>query len=108
MSITISVLWAEALNTFTQRNMSRRMDLQIISEDMGAQSEARAMPLRGVAYDRRDGGVEIMLGAAGTHHITHSIGDVRAVDMVTGDAGHRDILRVCYSGGAAILTASHD
>ena len=56
--------WIRELSAFTARNAGRRTVLEVDGMDIGAQREEQGYPLRGVAYDPRDGRVEIMLGDA--------------------------------------------
>jgi hypothetical protein len=104
MSDAMTNDWAETLRTFNERNVSREMDLEIITSELGAQSEVRGMKLNGVTYDHHDGGVEIMLGAGRLGHITHAIGGVTSIDMLKADAPSNDVLRISYDGGQSILT----
>jgi hypothetical protein len=98
-------LWIEALTHFNERNLSRSMDLEVINDEMGVQSEARGLTLHGVAFDRHDGAVEIMLGGRNGYHITHTMGNVTAIDMLMPEAPSADVLRVVHAAGQTILTS---
>lgn len=97
--------WARELEQFTDRNVGRRTVLEIDGLDVGAQDEALDYPLRGVAYDPRDGRVEIMLGdqASLDRHLTHTVGDVTSIDVLTGDDGRDEVLRVEHGGIQTLL-----
>lgn len=106
MSVAELTLWAETLRSFNARNLSRSMDLEILTVALGAQAEVRGMTLNGVAYDHHDGRVQVMLGAGGLSHITHSIDDVTSIDMLTADKPSQDVLRITNKDGESILTAT--
>ena len=98
--------WATVLNLFTERNGARLMDLDVLSEELGAQPGAVGMPLHGVTFDHHDARVEIMLGTAGVGHITHSIGGVTAVEVARAADSMGDVLSIRHEGGRTILRPS--
>lgn len=106
MSNPNATTWIQALTRFNERNLSRTVNLEIINGEMGVQSEARGVTLHGVAFDRHDGGVEIMLGGKLDHHVTYTLNNVTAIDMLTAEAPATDVLRVVHGAGQTILTAS--
>ncbi|MGH7575452.1 MAG: DUF5335 family protein [Longimicrobiales bacterium] len=97
--------WVRELEQFTDRNAGRRTVLEVDGAEFGAQEQERDYPLRGVAYDPRDGRLEIMLGdETGTsRHLTHTVGDVKEVDVLTGEDGRDQALRVEHDGGTQTL-----
>lgn len=97
--------WARRLEQFTQRNAARRCMVEIDDPSFGAQLQCVDYPLLGVAYDRRDRRVEIMLGERESgNHITKSIGDVSAIDVVEGGGGRDRVLRISHGQGQTLLT----
>lgn len=98
--------WLEVLRSFNARNVSRAMDVDVMTSVFGAQSEVRGMALRGVAYDHHDESVQIMLGEEARTHLTHSIQNITEIDMLTGDSPRQDVLRIKYADGQVILTAA--
>jgi hypothetical protein len=97
--------WARELKAFTDRNAGRRTVLEIDGPDLGAQREEQDYPLRGVAYDPRDGRVEIMLGEQGSvdRHLTHTIDNAEAIDVLRGKDGRDVALRIQSDGTQALL-----
>lgn len=98
--------WAERLEEFTRRNAGRSTTLEVIDPDVGAQIEERGFPFAGSSFDPRTGQVQIMLGDAGhgSRHLTRSIGNVTAVQVLRDRAGRDLLLRVAHGRGQTLLT----
>lgn len=96
--------WAETLQEFTNRNAGRRTVLEVDAPELGAQREEIDYPLWGVAYDPRDGRVEIMLGEQGSveQHLTHSVVAPESIDVLT-DHGRDRALRIVHESGQTLL-----
>ena len=80
--------WSAALDQFTRRNTGRTVTVEVDSKEFGAQHESVNAPLRGVAYDRQDGRIAIMLGP-----LDGSEGPSDAHDRRADRSGHRDARR---------------
>jgi nucleotide-binding universal stress UspA family protein len=100
--------WAKELDAFTRRNLGRRAALEVDDPELGAQAQEHDYPLLGVAYDRHDERVEIMLGDldGGTRHLTRGIANVREITLLPDEAGRDWILRVAHGRGQTILKLS--
>jgi hypothetical protein len=61
--------WASFLEWVTQGLAGERVEIDVLSLDIGAQVEARAMPLLGLAYDHRNDLIEVALD--GLDHLIH-------------------------------------
>jgi nucleotide-binding universal stress UspA family protein len=98
--------WSQALDDFTRRNTGRRTQLELDDPELGAQPQEGDYPLLGVTFDRVDHRVEIMLGdlGAGEPHLSRSIGDVDAVNILTNGEGQDVALRLRHGEGQTILT----
>jgi nucleotide-binding universal stress UspA family protein len=98
--------WREVLDDFTQSNVGRRTRLEVDDPELGAQAQEQDYPLLGVTFDPVDQRVEIMLGelGSGEPHLSRSVGDVDALDVLTDDAGHDVALRLHHGSGQTILT----
>ena len=98
--------WRAVLDDFTQSNVGRRTRLEVDDPELGAQAQEEDYPLLGVTFDPVDQRVEIMLGelGAGEPHLSRSVGDVDALDVLTDDAGHDVALRLHHGSGQTILT----
>lgn len=97
--------WEQRLRAFTQRNAGRRCSLEVDDPALGAQVQARDYPFLGADYDHRDHRVDIALGdeATGGRHLTRTIPDVHAVDVVEAGPGHVDVLRVSHGKGQSLV-----
>jgi nucleotide-binding universal stress UspA family protein len=102
----LEVRWAEELSVFTKRNAGRRTSLEVDDPDYGVLIQEHGYPLLGVAYDRHDQRVEIMLGdLSGTRrHLTRGISNVRSVDLLRDAFGRDRVLRVAHGRGQTLLT----
>ncbi len=96
--------WAPALKRFTNRNAGRRAVLEIGDIGLGAQ-EIGGAALRGVAWDPRDGRIEIMLGeqADVDRHLTHTIVCPVCVDLLVAEDGRDRVLRILSAEGQTLL-----
>jgi hypothetical protein len=96
--------WAETLREFTYRNAGRRTVLEVDAPEFGAQAEEFDYPLRGVAYDPRDGRVQIMLGeqCSVEQHLTHSMVAPESIDILA-DHGRDRALRIVHEDGQTLL-----
>lgn len=97
--------WVELLDRFTERNAGRRSRLELDYAEFGAQWQEIDLPLRGVAYDRRLGSVEIMIGEAGPRfeHLTHTISNPERIEVRSAPDGRDEALCVAHEGGQTLL-----
>jgi hypothetical protein len=82
------------------------MDIEVFTEEFGAQPEVRQLRLRGATFDRRDSRVDIMVAGPDESHLTHSIGDVRNVEILAAPRGPGDILSIRHADGRTIVRPS--
>ncbi|MEX2283420.1 MAG: DUF5335 family protein [Gemmatimonadota bacterium] len=94
--------WAAELQSFTTRNAGRITLLEEFDREIGPVDVERDYPLRGVSYDRRDDRIDIMLGDRSEvgRHLTHTIGDVLFVGLVSDRDGADQGLRILRRDGA--------
>lgn len=97
--------WVRELEQFTDRNAGRPTLLEVDGVEFGAQEQEREYPLRGVAYDPRDERVEIMLGdeTVAGRHFTHTVGDVKEIDVLTDEDGQDQALRVEHGDAQTLV-----
>ena len=97
--------WVVGLRQFTDRNAGRRTVLVENGSDRLERAEERGYPLRGVAFDPRDGRVEIMLGdqASVDRHLTHSIPGPTVIDVVRDGQGRDEALRIEHGSGSRTI-----
>lgn len=102
--------WEAELTRFTERNAGRRTSLEVHVPEIGVREQERDYQLQGLAFDHRDNRIEIMLGGfegAGPH-LTHTIGNVGSVDLVTDAEGRDAALRIEHDGGRTLLRIRRD
>ena len=97
--------WAHELQNFTNRNAGRRTLLEEHGPDLGAQLAEQGCLLRGVAYDRHDRRIEIMLGEleGADQHLTHSVAAAANIEVVTDQDGRDWALRIARPDGQTLL-----
>jgi nucleotide-binding universal stress UspA family protein len=98
--------WAERLEEFTRRNVSRVATLEVIDPDLGAQIEQKGLPFLGASFDPRDARLHLMLGEPTLQgrHLTRSISGVTAIQVLRDRSGHDIVLRVAHGRGQTLLT----
>jgi hypothetical protein len=70
--------WPTFFDTFTQQHEGWLASLEIFAPDIGAQQEARDLPLEGISTTAKDSEpqtIAISLGRTSEDHITHTIAD---------------------------------
>jgi hypothetical protein len=104
-TVTSAAGWAGLLKDYTRRNAGRLTRLEMDDPEVGAQWAEVDFPLRGVAYDHQDNRVEIMLGEAGSleAHLTHSIEDPLAIDLLESSYPGGEVLRIAHGRGQTLL-----
>jgi nucleotide-binding universal stress UspA family protein len=96
--------WPARLKTFTERNAGRHCRIEVDDPAIGSQAQAFDYPLRGVAFDRRDDRLEIMLGDAdGALHLSRGISGVTSLSLVVDEGGRDRLLRISYADGQTLL-----
>jgi nucleotide-binding universal stress UspA family protein len=103
--------FAAVLDQFTTRNSGRKVLLEEDDRVLGAQLQAQGYTLSGVTYDKSDGRVNVMLGAAdagttsrsGTPHLTRSIPDVSSVAITVNEQGNDYALQIKHGQSQTLL-----
>jgi hypothetical protein len=65
--------WYRFFEDFTRRHREVLVDVLVISEKLGAQHEARQLPLNGIVADRFGGAISIVLGGPEGANVDHPI-----------------------------------
>lgn len=96
--------WAESFQDFTKRNAGRRVLLEVDDVDFGAQQQG-TLPLMGIAYDRHDSRIDIMLGRyeGDSSHLSRSIPAALAVEVLTDRSGRDQALRIAHRRQQTLL-----
>ena len=98
--------WAQQLHEFSERNRGRRVNLEVLTFALGAQSASVNFPLLGVDYDPGAARVDIMLGDEGDggRHLSHAIREVSAIELSHRAARNDWALRIVHEGGETLIT----
>jgi nucleotide-binding universal stress UspA family protein len=97
--------WAERLEEFTRRNRGRISTLEVIDPDIGAQVEQKGFAFIGAAFDPRDAHVQLFMGSdVPNRHITRTIDQVTAVQVLRSRTGRDLMLRLAHGRGQTLLT----
>jgi hypothetical protein len=99
--------WIATLRQFSERNASRRASIELADSELGAQTAAKALTLRGVAYDPHGDTVEIMLSAADGSHFTHAITGVTSVDVLEHEGKGQEVLRIGEPAGQTLVSVPY-
>jgi nucleotide-binding universal stress UspA family protein len=96
---------AAALDAFSRRNLGRPVTLEEDDPAFGARIDSRGLVLRGVTWDRHDGRIEIMLGAAegGHGHLTRTIDRVQRIGFHAEPLGRDVALDIQHARGSTML-----
>jgi hypothetical protein len=70
--------WTTFLDSFSRQHEGWLATLEVLGSDIGAQQEARDLPLEGISATSRDSGpatIAISLGKTPEDHVTHTIAE---------------------------------
>ena len=87
--------WKSFLDDFSKRNQFRATRLEVVG-DIGAQEEARYLPLVGISFEPEGsaaGSVEILLGGQSVNddrHVERHISKVNRITLLPSDSGLED------------------
>jgi hypothetical protein len=97
--------WVEYLDGFSRQHEGWLVTVEVLGSEVGAQVEARELPLRGVVAEARGGGedtITVILGA-GEERVTHAVRRAAHVRVEQTGSGADMTLQLEDSGGAATL-----
>ena len=103
--------WKSFVQEFNHRNVLRATHVEVLGEDIGAQSEEEKLPLTGISVDFKGSeapSVEIALGgetAKEERHLSHMIPHVKSIMRKIGDDLREEALLIeDEQGRQTILT----
>jgi len=101
--------WPDLLQAFNDRNLSRRVIVEVDDPEIGAQVQARGYLFQGAAWDPVDARVDVMLGAVAGDmaHLTRSIRGVTSIAVSRIDDGRDRALEVRHERGHTLLIFEH-
>ena len=99
--------WVPFLDEFSKRHAGELVTVELIGEDVGAQAEARAVPLVGVNVDLADGGrreqIEVIVGQEPRSHLMHAVPKPRRLQVARSDSGEDAALQIESESGPTVL-----
>ncbi|HEY8226033.1 MAG TPA: DUF5335 family protein [Pyrinomonadaceae bacterium] len=86
--------WNSFFDSFSRQHEGWLATLEVLHPDIGAQQEARALPLEGISHASRSNTIAISLGRTAADHVTHTIADAEHVRLETTDEGANAALEI--------------
>jgi hypothetical protein len=98
--------WAAFFDSFSRRHEGWLATVEVLGEEVGAQTEARELPLVGVSAELKGGeddAVSIILGGARGDHITHTVTRPDRVRVEQAEGGADEALQIESADGSRTL-----
>lgn len=98
--------WGAFFDSFSLQHQGWLVTLEVLSRDIGAQVEARELPLQGVSADLNgedESVISIMAGSGPQHHVTHNVSAPTRVMLKQNEAGADEALEIESADGAMTL-----
>jgi hypothetical protein len=98
--------WLTFFDAFSRQHEGWLATVQVLGEEIGAQTEANELPLVGVTADLKDGEddtVAIIMGEAAEDHITHTVTRPAHVRLEQAEGGADEALEVESADGTRTL-----
>jgi hypothetical protein len=98
--------WMTFFEGFSRRHEGWIASLEVFGPDTGAQTEERALPLKGVTAELREGdddSLQIMFGTGPDDHVTHSITHPVGVSLQQTEEGADAVLAIKAADGVMAL-----
>lgn len=98
--------WGRFFDNFSRRHEGWLVTLEILGAEIGAQVEARELPLEGIVdeWDEIKGNeIMIMVGTKPDDHVTHTIGNATQVSLEQSDGGADVALAIGSADGTTAL-----
>jgi nucleotide-binding universal stress UspA family protein len=101
--------WSAVLQSISERNLSRRVIVEVDDPEFGAQVQAHGYLFQGAAWDPVDARVDVMLGAVagGMTHLTRSIRGVASIGVSRVEQGKDRALELRHGSGHTLLIFEH-
>ncbi|MBI2816508.1 MAG: DUF5335 family protein [Acidobacteria bacterium] len=97
--------WTGFFDQFSRRHQGWRATVEVLSNEIGAELEARDSPLVGISADLKDTerSISIILGESGQHCLTHIISDPQYVRLKQTNDGIDEALAIESRDGVTTL-----
>ena len=98
--------WAEFLDSFSRQHEGWLVTVEVLGAEIGAQVEARELPLEGITAELKAGGegvITIILVGGSREHVTHNIPQPTHVRIEQTESGADMTLQIESSRGVTTL-----
>lgn len=95
--------WSHFFDGFSGEHAGWLVRMEILGSEIGAQVEARELPLAGISADPRENTIWVTLGKEPAHHITHSIQKPTHVRVEQTEEGAHHALQIESEDGLTTL-----
>ena len=98
--------WVAFFDGFSRQHEGWLVAVEVLGADIGAQVEARELPLGGVTADlkgRDEGAISITLGESAENHVMHTITAPAHIRLEQTAEGANAALQIESAGGATTL-----
>src|SRR5437870_4650709 len=98
--------WKGFLEGFSRQHAQAPATLEVFGAELGDQTEARELPLVGVAIEEKGseaGSLEILLGDRPDSNLTHSVTGVERIHLRSGESGGEEDLEIEAADGTKTL-----
>lgn len=98
--------WIQYLDDFTREHQGEQVSVEVMDQEMGAQTEAEDVPLQGISADMKRSGehdVNIILGKEPNPALTHIVPEARHIRVMRSDKGSDQALEIEGADGSRTL-----
>jgi len=98
--------WIQFLDEFTREHQGWPVNVEVLDEELGAQTQVRDAPLQGISADVRPAGnhnVSIIVGEEQNPSLTHIVPNTRHVRVARSEDGDDEALEIEAADGSRTL-----
>ena len=97
--------WTRFFDTFSKQHEGWLANLEILGDEVGAQTEAVELPFEGISFNAEDKGESLIinLGRTAEDHVSHTVERPRHVWLRETAEGAHDSLEIEQAGNQKIL-----
>jgi hypothetical protein len=98
--------WAGYFDSLTQSSDGLLITMELMSEELGDQSDVERMPLQAISYDPRDDVLEVAVGGRGVRYpivLRHFISNPRTISLEEGGEPNPSAILVTDPSGVETL-----
>jgi hypothetical protein len=91
--------WQSFFEGFSRRHWNWLATVEVLADRLGAQIEARELPLQAVFFEARDDAITLVLGKDAQKHLEHPVAAPRRVWLEVGENGAEAALEIESESG---------